>query len=300
MAHKNPLNILILEGGGLQAISTLFILRDVLGAIAKQNGVTKLRPCDVFDTITGIGAGGWLALLLGRFQMDITVCLSAWYDIMWSIPPRSKSKELLLRVLQHSYFENNNLVDHIENLAEKCQVGERLFDFDHKGARTRHVFVAALDADSERYSIFRTYDAAKSAEYPSKLLGGPQHPEDFRISHAFAVTGASRYFTPPWEVHMEQKGRMRFTDHKFPERHNIAEITLDEMRAIYGDRVPLSVIVNIGPGLPGASDLKKIARRFSWSLNPVGYHSGSDASVRTQEPEGKDLISKAVLDSKHE
>lgn len=56
-----PLKILTLDGGGLQAISTLLILNKVLETIAKQNGVPeheKPRPCDVFDTIAGIGTGG--------------------------------------------------------------------------------------------------------------------------------------------------------------------------------------------------------------------------------------------------
>jgi len=50
---SKPLKILTINGGGLQAISTLLILDELLGAIAKTNGVRqrKPRPCDVFDTI---------------------------------------------------------------------------------------------------------------------------------------------------------------------------------------------------------------------------------------------------------
>ena len=339
MERETPLKILTLDVGGLQAISTLLILNELLETIARQKGspFKKPRPCDAFDTITGIGAGGWLALLLGCFQMDITACLSEWYEIMRSISPRSKSKEFRLRLLQHCYFENDNLVKHIEHLIDIYQIGERLFEFDSKGARTRHVFVAALDADSERYNIFRTYNAAKSAKLPLKLLAGPGNPENFRISHAFGVTGATRYFTPPWKEHMEYTGRMRFTDHKFPKRHNITEITLDEMWAIYGTDVPLSLIVNIGPALPDVSDIKQITRRFSWTLNPARYHTGNrkrrqrlpaarqgleppkertslpaqqideigqgtiKTSVRIQEPAGnQDLISEIIPDGKHE
>lgn len=337
MELQKPLKILTLDGGGLRGISTLLILNELLEAIAKQNGVPnkKPRPCDVFDTITGIGAGGWLALLLGCFQMDITACLSEWYEIMRCISPRSKSREIRLRLLQHSYFENESLVKHIEHLAKVYEIGECLFEFDARGARTRHVFVAALDADSENYKVFRTYDAAKFAKLPQRLLGGPANPERFRISSAFGVTGAARYFTSPWkEKHMDNKGRMRFIDHKFPEQHNITEITLDEMWAIYGTKVPLSVIVNIGPGRPNACDIQQIARRFSY---PAKYHTetrhrilkrpavrqdleqvnqenslqaqsidevGTDTkrlSVRIQEPEGtRDLISKPIPEGKHE
>lgn len=66
---EKPLKILTIDGGGLQGISTLLILDKLLGAIARNNGVPdrKPRPCDVFAVIAGIGPGGWLALLLGRF-----------------------------------------------------------------------------------------------------------------------------------------------------------------------------------------------------------------------------------------
>src|SRR5208282_5074613 len=92
---SKPLKILTIDGGGLQAISTLLILDELLSAIAKNNGEEqrKPRPCDVFDTIAGIGAGGWLALLLGRFHMDITSCLSEWYKITQNIAPRSGAEE---------------------------------------------------------------------------------------------------------------------------------------------------------------------------------------------------------------
>jgi patatin-like phospholipase/acyl hydrolase len=86
-----PLKILTIDGGGLQAITTLLILDKLLDAIAKNNKVNhqKPRPCDVFDTIAGIGSGGWLAILLGRFHMDITACLSEWYKITSHIAPKS-------------------------------------------------------------------------------------------------------------------------------------------------------------------------------------------------------------------
>ena len=63
-AHRSkpekPLKILTIDGGGLQAISTLLILDKLLDTIAKANKVPnrRPRPCDVFDVIAGIGAGG--------------------------------------------------------------------------------------------------------------------------------------------------------------------------------------------------------------------------------------------------
>ncbi|KAH9208952.1 acyl transferase/acyl hydrolase/lysophospholipase [Leptodontidium sp. 2 PMI_412] len=268
---SKPLKILTIDGGGLQAISTLLILDELLESIAKNNEVPhrKPRPCDVFDTIAGIGAGGWLAILLGRFHMDITTCLSEWYKITRNIAPRSKTEEMRLRAIKHSYFNPNRLVQQIDTLTRVYGTGDLLFD-DHAGEfRTRHVFVAALRSDAEQYNLFRTYEIPKNAAIPNRLLEGPNDPANFKISSAFGVTGAARYFSPPWDERMSQSGKTRFNDRKFPNPHNITELALDEMWALYGTQVEMSVVVNIGPGLPSKHDVRQIASRFSWGLTPT-------------------------------
>jgi hypothetical protein len=267
VANK-PLKILTIDGGGLQAISTLLILDELLSAIAKNNGVQhrKPRPCDVFDTIAGVGAGGWLALLLGRFHMDITSCLSEWYKIAQNIAPRSAAEELRMRVFQHWYFNPDRLVAQVDHLTRIYGTGEYLFANSTDGIRTRHVFVAALRSDAKGYNLFRTYPIPLSAKLPNKLLEGPANPARFKISRAFGVTGAAKYFTPHWKEHMATSGKITFSDTKFPRPHNITELALDEMWGIYGTEVPLSVIVNIGPGIPNTFDVRQIAQRFSWGI----------------------------------
>ncbi|MCJ1273471.1 hypothetical protein MMC21_001262 [Puttea exsequens] len=288
--RSKPLKILTLDGGGLQAISTLMILNKILDTIAKQNGVPqrKPRPCDVFDTIAGIGAGGWLAILLGRFRMDITSCLSEWYRITECIAPRSRSEELRLRLLQHCFYDTDRLVEEVDRLTKVYDTGDFLFESDPGGARTCHVFVAALKADAKGYNLFRSYEIPKSAKLPRRLLDGPENPSSFKIARAFGVTGAAKYFTPPWTEHIANSGKIRFSDTKFPKPHNITELALDEMWAIYGTDVPLSAVVNIGPGLPNDVDFKQIARRFSWGLNNTAAHSATAVKwTKSTTPGGK-------------
>ena len=267
------MRILTIDGAGLQGVSTLLILNEVLEAIAKQNGVRKPRPCDVFDTIAGIGAGGWVAILLGRFRMDVTSCLLEWYKLIDRIAPQSKSKELRLRLLQHCYFDTPRLVEQVEKLTKLYDIGEHLFEPNPEGARTRHVIIAALKSDTKGYNIFRSYEIPYSAKIPERLREGPANPSKFKISSAFGVTGASRYFAPEWEEQMESSGKIKFRDSEFPKPHNITELALDEMWAIYGTDVQMSVVVNIGPGLPDNVDVKQIARRFSWGLDTIADHT---------------------------
>ncbi|KAL9608109.1 MAG: hypothetical protein Q9167_007033 [Letrouitia subvulpina] len=263
---EKPLKILTIDGGGLQGISTLLILDKLLNAIARNNGVlnSKPRPCDVFDVIAGIGAGGWLALLLGRFQLDVPAALAEWYNLVDCIAPRSKAEELRMRLMQHSYFDTERLVEQIDRLTEFYETDKHMFFAPPTSTRCKHVFVSALKTDSKEtnlgYNIFRTYDCPEGA----KVLDGLCHPSEFKISHAFAVTGAAKHFTPPWK-----KGKFKFLDVKFPSPHNITELALNEMWGLYGTDVKISVIVNIGPGIPNTFDCKNIARRFSWGMNPA-------------------------------
>ena len=261
-----PLKILTIDGGGLQGISTLLILNELLNEIARNNRVpnSKPRPCDVFDVIAGIGQGGWLALLLGRFQMDISSALADWYNLIECIAPRSKTEQLRMRLMQRSYFDTNRLVEQIDQLTEFYETDQHMYFTPPRGIRCKHVFVSALKTDSKdtnlEYYLFRTYDCPKS----SKLLDGPPDPREYKISHAFGVTGAAKYFTPPWKETTAKKAKLKFLDIKFPGPHNITELALDEVWGLYGVDVEISVVVNIGPGIPNAADYKKIAKRFSW------------------------------------
>ena len=306
---SRPLAILTLDGGGLQAISTLLILNKVLEKIAEENGhlgVEKPRPCDVFDAIAGIGAGGWLAILLGRFRLDVTACLSEWYKITQRIAPRSKAAELRSRLLQHRYYDTDRLAEQVDSLTKVYGTGDRLFEDDSQGARTRHVFVAALASDGKGYNLFRSYEIPKSAKLPKKLLEGPENPDSFTILRAFAATGAARYLTKPWKEQMASSGMREFSDTKLSEPYNITELALDEMWGIYGTDVPLSVVVNVGPGLPNDVDVKQIARRLSWGLKPNPSHeaistrrAGSSLSSSSQSDNAGQEI-KRHSDSPHD
>ena len=265
-----PLNILTIDGGGLQAISTLLILDRLLGAIARNHGVqdSNPRPCDVFDVIAGTGAGGWLALLLGRFQIDVSAALAEWCNLIDCIAPTSKSEQLRMRLMQHSYFDTDRLVKQIDQLVGFYETDKHMFLTPPTGTRCKHVFVSALKTDSKGthlgYNLFRTYDCPED----SKVLAGPSDPRKYKISHAFAATGAAKYFTPPWKEPSATKPTSRFQDINSPRPHNITKLALNEMWGLYGTDVEISVIVNIGPGIPSASDCRHIVGRFTDPVPP--------------------------------
>ena len=265
---EKPLKILTFDGGGLQAISTLLILDRLLDIIQEANkAATKPRPCDVFDVIAGIGAGGWLALLLGRFRLDTKTCLTEWYKLIQCIAPRSRGQGIRRRVFEHSYFDGKLLVKRINRLTAMYGTGDTLLDPYPSDARCKYVFVAAAQKahrihEGEVYNLFRTYEVSNDP----KLRAGPSEPATFTIARAFGATGAARYFSAPWKEHIAADGKTSFLDSAFPRPHNITLLALDEMWALHGADAPISVIVNIGPGFPTDADLSWIARRFSWGL----------------------------------
>lgn len=282
------MRILTIDGGGLQGISTLLILDNILGAIAKQNGMRKKpRPCDVFDTIAGIGAGGWLAILLGRFRMDITSCLHEWQKIVNGLTATTKLKELPRRMIQNCWFDTNRLANEVEKLTKLYHRGGFLFEPNPEQARTRHVIVAASRSDTGGYNIFRSYEIPNTAKSPELLLEGPANPSQFKISSAFGVTGASNYFTPEWEEQMESSGPVKFRDADFPMPHNITGLALDEMWAIYGTDVPISVVVSIGPGLPSITDAEEIAKKGWRILDPIADYTAKSSKGRSPDAELK-------------
>ena len=300
---SKPLKILTLDGGGVQGLATLLILDKLLKTIQEVNQTEhKPRPCDVFDTIAGIGAGGWLAILLGRFRLDITACLLEWYNLTQAVMPRSRTKGYRQRLFHKSYFDMQSLENEVERLTRLYGTGSSLFDGsnEQQSVRCKYVFVAALSADSKYkklnfqgwssardtenlrhdYNLFRSYECPGN----TKLRRGPKDPKQYKITNAFCVTGAARYFSGPWKEDMTSNGKVSFLDNIFPKPHNITELALDEMWGMFGRDVPISVVVNIGPGMPHQSDVKALARRFSWGLGTKSSPSSHTPSRTAKFP----------------
>jgi hypothetical protein len=143
----------------------------------------------------------------------------------------------------------------------------RLEQYKIKDTDFKNRFVAAIEKDSKdselNYSLFRTYDRTNNPA----LINGPD-PRKVKISDAFAATCATKYLFHPWEVSLHNT-TIKFADMEFPYPHNVTELALKEAWDIYGPKVPLSVVVNIGPGLPSIKDLERLTRKFSFGNRTV-------------------------------
>lgn len=212
--------------------------------------------------------------------MDITSCLTEWYKIVDRITS-PKVKELPQRMLQRCYVDTKCLVKQVEELTKLYGRGEFLFEPNPEQARTRHLIVVALRLDIEGYNLFRPYEVLNTAKSPELLLEGPAKPSQFEMFSAFGVTGASNYFTSEWEGQMESGGKVKFKDAESLKPYNITGLALNEMWAIYGTDVLMSVVVSIGPGLPNSIDVKQITTRLSWGRDIIADYRAMSIEAST-------------------
>ena len=110
-----------------------------------------------------------------------------------------------------------------------------------------------------KYELLRSY--RRPVETAGALLPGPK-PESCQMPEVFAATGAAKFFLQPFKI-----GGTTFFDETFPQSHPLSLIALNEAIGLYGRDLQISVLLNIGPGIPADKDCKELD---SMSLGPIG------------------------------
>jgi hypothetical protein len=243
------------------------ILSKLCDAIAINKGTDrKPAPYELFDIIAGIGTGGWLALLLGRYRLDLTQCMTIYLELA-SDPQINAGKSVFGST---TMLDQKRLIAKIDSVLQRYGLSPLLLDDgvqereEDTQIRCKHAFaVGAIQypkPGGPKYQIFRTYRTKKTSGpfYHS----GPD-PKSCSVSSACAATGATKFILQPYMI-----GSTTFSDNGFPNPHNITDLAMDEAYHVYGEKPPMSMIVNIGPGIPSDHDvekLQKLSRRFSWA-----------------------------------
>ncbi len=277
------------DGGGLQALSTLSILSKLCDAIATNKGTErKPAPYELFDIIGGIGTGGWLALLLGRYRLDLTRCMSIYLEL--ASDPQITAGRSFFGSKPYT-LDQKHLIAKIESILKRYELSPLLLDDEEQivegglEIRCKHAFavgaIQSPEQDGLHYDIFRAYRTTKTSGpfYHS----GPD-PGTCKVSGVCAATGATKYLLQPYTI-----GSRTYSDNGFPNPHNITELAMDEAYHLYGEKPPLSVIVNIGPGIPSDNDIEKLqtlSRKFSWPywLSSSNRASSSNSNSSSTSP----------------
>ncbi|KAF5630109.1 calcium-independent phospholipase A2 [Fusarium sp. NRRL 52700] len=112
--------MLSLDGGGVRGLSSLYVLKRIMdGHNAERNkfGQSPQKPADIFDLIGGTSTGGLIAIMLGRLQMDVDECISAYNDlikVVFNEKARVHQSKFSLRGQTQARFDSGGLKAAIE------------------------------------------------------------------------------------------------------------------------------------------------------------------------------------------
>jgi len=248
-------------------MSVLLTLKNVCQALSKAEGVEgTLAPYQLFDIIGGVGTGGWLAILLGRYKLTIDDCMSIYIGIAKAIDPTSKRIPSNRARDLPAVLDVQRLVDKIEKIIDDHGINPFMLDKAETSADTEypscHAFAVGVlkrgkSDTTQQYHLFRTYPTGERTTY-----AGPD-PTKCRVSQACAATAAAKDFSKEYNI-----GSTTYWDDTFPHTHNVSALALDEAAALFdtngGAKTAPAFILSISPGIPTDDEigcLQKCARK---------------------------------------
>lgn len=74
---RDGLCLLSLDGGGVRGLSSLYILKSIMGRLNKERQRARpskpsVKPCEIFDLIGGTSTGGYVKMMLSSYSSDPT------------------------------------------------------------------------------------------------------------------------------------------------------------------------------------------------------------------------------------
>lgn len=249
---RTGLCLLSLDGGGVRGLSTLYILKSVMTLLnheRQKKGLPSVKPCEIFDLIGGTSTGGLIAIMLGRLEMDVDECISAYSELMEAVfNERRRRLPVDLRGRVEPQFDSNKLKEAIETVIRRKDVSTTdLFnDGQERGCK---VFVCT--AAKELYGItrLRSYDLPQKPNLKATICEA-----------ALATSAATGFFTP-----VNINGRT-FVDGALGANNPVDQVE-EEAADIWcpktGELKPLvKCFISIGTGHPGKKALEDNIFKF--------------------------------------
>ncbi|RMZ90279.1 hypothetical protein DV736_g2495, partial [Chaetothyriales sp. CBS 134916] len=244
--------LLSLDGGGVRGLSTLFILKSLMLQLNHERqkmGTSALKPCEVFDLIGGTSTGGLITIMLGRLEMDVDECITAYTQLIKNVfeekahrTPFSWSGRVQAR------FDNGKLKAAIEEVITRQGYSptELFNDGKPRGCR---VFVCTAAKDLYGITRLRSYDLPRKPSVPAT------------ITEAALATSAATGFFDPVSI-----GARQFVDGALGVNNPVEEVegeASDIWCADTGELKPLvKCFVSIGTGNPGKKAVEDNLLKF--------------------------------------
>ncbi|CEL09776.1 hypothetical protein ASPCAL12905 [Aspergillus calidoustus] len=268
------LNILALDGGGVRALSTLYILKNIMEAIDREN---PPKPCDFFDMIGGTGSGGLLAIMLGRLKMDIDQCITGYTRLCKHVFGRKKRLSLtgmgsMTKRKSKAKHDAQRVVFALKSILRELGHEDREILLQDVDLSCR-VFVCVTDA--------ATHKLVPLSTYPSKYCPTELY-KSTKIWEAAAATFASPSLFDPITL---GPSRRRFTDSSAQANNPIREVWIEAKNVwrLTTLESQLRCLVSIGTGLPTIKRSKPSGGVFGFSTAKSADTSVADPEVETNK-----------------
>ncbi|KAJ4128640.1 hypothetical protein NW765_013030 [Fusarium oxysporum] len=191
--------MLSLDGGGVRGLSSLYVLKRIMdGHNAKREKLRQSpqKPADIFDLIGGTSTGGLIAIMLGRLQMDVDECISAYNDlikVVFSKEARVHQSKFNLLGQTQARFDSGGLKDAIEKTLRDRGLSptDDMVDSREPGCKVFVCATSKLDAATYRFRSYTSHNSFLNAT----------------ICQAARATSAATTFFNPVSI-----GGMKFVD----------------------------------------------------------------------------------------
>ncbi|KAF2183896.1 FabD/lysophospholipase-like protein [Zopfia rhizophila CBS 207.26] len=255
--EPNPLDstglcLLSLDGGGVRGLSTLYILKSTMDRLnheRKKEGLPSVKPCEVFDLIGGTSTGGLIAIMLGRLEMDVDACITAYSDLAAKVFGEKLTRiPFNIKGDVKPRFDSERLESAIKKVIVQSGASETdlLNDGTEHGCRT---FVCSIDRDTKDMVRLRSYSLPDEPSVRATICQG-----------ALATSAAITFFDPV------SIGDRTFADGGFGANNPVDEME-GEASNIWcsetGELKPLvKCFISIGTGNPGKKPFEDSMLKF--------------------------------------
>ncbi|KAJ6081476.1 hypothetical protein N7499_006350 [Penicillium canescens] len=153
----------------------------------EQEGLRKVKPCEIFDLIGGTSTGGLIAIMLGRLEMDVQQCIDAYRTLSRDIFSNPRVIGVNWRGNVRARFDSQKLERAVKDIIKSRDLPEDSL-LDDGAKRDSKVFACSISKENK--------DVIHLCSYPSDrvLL------EKISILEAARATSAATSFFDPIQI----------------------------------------------------------------------------------------------------
>ncbi|PPQ86546.1 hypothetical protein CVT25_007204 [Psilocybe cyanescens] len=234
-----PLRLLSLDGGGVRGISSLHVLKAIMGKIT---GDPNAKPCEYFDMMAGTSTGGLIAIMLGRLRMSVDECIAAYEKLASKIFDAGIMSKIGNGASTGARFSSTVLEEAIKEVVKQTTGNADASMRDPKEGCAVFVLATRADDISNRVAThLRTY-TNKNVE---------KSFADYKIWEAARATSAAPTYFP----------RIQLDDYEYVDGgvgfNNPVLLLMGEARLHFGFARPFECLVTIGTGMGPNVELPK-------------------------------------------